>query len=291
MTVTYRRVGKQNAYLFVPDSTGDLDLTVTPGGASSGYPTYEFDQVATTPPPPPPPGGFFLPVPSRWKSALKADFTAPGVTLSSLGDWDYSGAPGGTSGCQWESSQVTFVEGEGALLTTQFSAALDAWISGGFGTTAAYSFPIRVRWYEIARDANVDGKNRVRLLWKSPWIEECDGDECGVSNGAWTESIFRVHNGSSANVITPIVGLAPVVGVMRCTEIELAPVAGVPTATLRIDGTVVGTPSVIPAADWATMLANPHWVGIQDELYSIGTAPKSAVSVSQILGCEVFTPA
>jgi hypothetical protein len=76
-------------------------------------------------------------------------------------------------------------------------------------------------------------------------------------------------------------------GVVTCNEVELDVSGGVPTFTIRRAGAVVGS-TPIPVADWATMLANPHWWGTQDELYAVGVAPASAVDVRYVLGLEIF---
>ena len=278
---------KGGEILFAPlaaSVTSGLNLTETGG-------SYHFDPVSasvTPPPPPPPPDGFFLPIPAGWQSVMQTDFTK--VTALPSADWAYGGRPGGTSGCLWEASQLSFGP-NGAAITTQWSASLSSWISAGIGTHASYAFPLRVRWYDMLADANIEGKNKVNLLWCNPWVEEIDVDECSVSGGAWTPTISRIHNGSSANVTSPIVQtVAQPVGSVHCHECELAVVNGVPTYTIFVDGVQSGS-AVIPASDWATMLANPHWVGTQDELYSVGTASQSAVSVRYVAGVEVLQPA
>lgn len=130
---------------------------------------------------------------------------------------------------------------------------------------------------------------RPPIGWCDPWIEEIDGDEAAVAAvGSWGVSWARVHNGSAANVTAPMSYKTPqALGVVTCNEVELDVSGGVPTFTIRRAGAVVGS-TPIPVADWATMLANPHWWGTQDELYAVGVAPASAVDVRYVLGLEIF---
>lgn len=253
--------------------------------------TIRFVPVPVVVPPPPPPssGVTLLAIPAGWKRALLTDFR--GATALPVSEWSYGGRPGGTSGCLWDAKQLSYGP-EGVTITTQWDGSAN-WLSAGVGTQAKWAAPVRARVYERIVDTNIDGLNHIDLLWCDPWIEEVDFYECAVSGGVLGPSTARIHNGSSANVTAPIVQAAGADSGWHCNEVMLTPSATIQGAgvyTIFVDGISRGA-TVIPAADWSRLVANPHWLGVQSELYNVGVAPKSAVSRRVIAAVEVLVPA
>ena len=256
--INYERVGQPNeAYVFEPNVNGNLTLNILPGGGpATAYPTYEFAHVAPTPPPPPPPPvGFFLPDPAGYTKVLEHDFTK----LSALptDEWKYGGRPGGTNNCEWVSSAVT-MDAEGVLLTMRFNASDTsagvggAWEGGAIGTTEAYKPPFRIRVYERDHDANINGKNSIDLSWTNPWYYELDRRENSISNGAWVDSITRIHNGSGANVIPPIYEKYTPDFLSHCYEWELTPSGNSGYLNIYYDGVRTGQQLLNPS-DWTAI--------------------------------------
>jgi hypothetical protein len=256
-----------------PGSTGPLEL-VPPGAVT-------------------PPTGFFLPPPGApWAAtpALKVDFTILNTLPS--GDWTYSGAPGGTSNCQWYASQVAMAPGLGVRITSKWDASLNSWICGAFGTQTEFTCPAVIRWYDRVATANLVGHNKVQLFWAGSWIE-VDVDECSIGSvGSWDTSWARTHLNNGDNHSDPMSwGAGQPLNVVSCHEARLIDNGdGTGTFEIWLDGTKVNS-TVIDATMWAAMKANKHWVGTQDEFYSIGSADKTKTDVRYVLGMEVWQPA
>jgi hypothetical protein len=269
--------GRPVSFPIAPPSAARFDLTLMPPSAPP-------------PPSPPPPGSFFLPAPGTpWVLAMQSDFTK--MTTLPSGDWDYSGHPGGTSNCLWEPSQVALVPGQGVRLRTQWSAALDSWVCGAIGTPTEFSVPIIVRWYDLVPSALIVGHNKIQLLWAGSWVE-IDVDECSVGSvGQWGASWCRTHINSGANVTDPMAFPPQPLGVVWCHEMRLTPVGdGTGTLDIRLNGAKVNETNM-PAMAFSEMVANKHWVGTQDEMYSVGSGDKSAIDDRFVLGIEVFQQA
>ena len=289
MTQTYVRMpATAGAIEFAPaptpPATGGLVLT-RPGGG------YHFDPYVAPVPPPPPPAGFFLPVPAGWKVAVQHDFTKLSALPSDV--WSYGGRPGGTTGCLWESSQISFDPVLGLIFTTAWSTSLASWITGAFGSTESYPAPWRFRVYDAFLDTAIDGLNHLMLGWNagSGWIMEEDILEFAIHGGLALPPISRIHDGSSGDVVPPITSPLPeLVNVWHCHEGFVDDRSGTPTYSILRDGAPVGS-RTIPADKWAELVATPHWMGVQTELYSIGTAPLTAVSRRAIRGAEILVPA
>jgi hypothetical protein len=285
------------SYERVPaDKAGNIEFApgvgfvlTRPGGS------FHFDPavVPPPPPPPPPPAGFaFLPDPDGYTKVLEHNFVALQQLPDTLDDWNYGGRPGGTNNAEWVTGALS-LSAEGIDLTMRYNASDDAAGSGGameagaFGTNQSWTPPMRVRVYERDHDANIPGKNEIDLLWTSPWFYEVDGPrENGVaSSGAWQQNTTRIHNGSSANVITPMVWDYTPDFLSHCYEVEL--LEG--NINVYYDGRLMGT-ETLAASDWTAICSQAKWIGIQDEVYSLpANAASLAPSVRSIHGVQVYT--
>lgn len=276
---TYERVAaKAGNIQFAP---GAGFVLTRPGGG------FHFDPQAA-----PPPTGFFLPDPDGYTKVLEHNFVALQQLPSALADWDYGGRPGGTNNSDWVDSAIS-LSGEGIDLTMRYIASDTSAGSGGamqagaFGTNGSWTPPMRVRIYERDHDANIPGKNSIDLLWTGPWYYEVDGPrENGVSSsGIWQPNSTRIHNGSGANLITPIDWDYTPDFKSHCYEVELLD----GNITVYYDGAVMGTEKLAPA-DWTAICAKAKWIGIQDEVYSLPANPASLQpSVRSIHGVQVYT--
>jgi hypothetical protein len=252
---------------------------------ADGSVTFSAPPVVT-PPPPPPPAGDFLPIPSGWKAAVQIDFKGLSALPSSV--WAYGGAPGGTSGCLWNKSALTF-DATGLVITTKWNGA--DWITGGVGTNLGVVAPFIMRVYEKTDDANLEGLNQINLAWGAspstwPTNVEVDGLERAVKNGLWQPATARLHYGSSNSTTSPLTEPSAEDFGWHTNEFR---VQGT-TFSTWVDGAATGS-GAIPAAAVSVLETTSHWLGSQVQTYSVGSADKTKTSVRHIASLEILVPA
>ena len=272
--------------LFAPlsaSATSGLTLTVPNGG-------YHFDAASVThpppPPPPPPPNSDFQTPVSGWKSALQIPLRGLSALPGSL--WAYGGAPGGTSGCLWNKSQITF-DADGAVFTTQWNGS--DWLTAGVGTQFSIAAPFMMVVKEKTDDANIEGENEIDLDWGSspsswPSNVEVDFWERAIKNGAWQPATARLHYGSSNSTTPPITAPSAEDFGWHFNGVSVTQSA----MTIYQDGVSLGS-SAVPASAWSALSTIPHWLGVQSQLYSVGTGDKTKTSVRHICSLEFLVPA
>lgn len=284
--LNYERVGDpEYAYFMEPNVNGNLALTILPG-PGGGDPSYGFKKVTVTPPPPPPPppSGNFLPTPAGWKVAFEFDFA--GLTQLPSGIWSYSGAPGGTSNCLWNKSQISF-DADGLVFTTIWNGS--DWLSAGVGTNQGVVAPFWMIVKEKTDDANVVGLNDVNLAWGAspstwPTNVEVDGFERQCNSNGWGAATGRFHYGSNNTTTSPLTEPSPEdfnwhYNGFQVTNTEFSQ---------WIDGTQVAS-GPVPSSIDTPLDSILHWFGVQTQTYNAGN--RTGKSVRHIASMQVLVPA
>lgn len=262
------------AVLFDPagDATEDLFALTQPNGGMHFDPYTEPAEFE------------WQPVPEGWNLVERIDLR--GLTALPSTVWPYGGAPGGTSGCLWQSSAISFEAG-GVLFSAWWNGSV--WVCAGLGTTGSWLAPLRVRTYEQFLDFNIANLNDIDLLWCAPWNTEVDYREWAVLAGlnGMSTSHLDIHNESPSDVIPQTAQSGAADLNPHCYEVQLLD-SQVQTFT---DSVATCSPIDIPAADWDLLTSNPHWAGRQRQMYEAGPGPYTPVSKLLVIGVEVLQPA